>query len=188
MILPPKRTDAQPLNGESININRTLLSKQMLDEWSASLTMFNGFTNTRPDKEYLNVSWEDFKKWICPESPLLLTDKKQGQFFIACILKEAPLVGNTLKMALSTGTATVGKMRSKGHVTETTLLVIDIDGLSEAEFQAVLDRLKADGISYLAYSTFSHGNPAKPGIRARLVIPLDKAINVDDYTDALAWL
>ena len=185
MVLPPKRTDAQPLNGESININRTLLSNQMRNIWSVSLTMFNGFTNTRPYKEYINVSWEDVKNRICPETPLLLTDKKQGQFFIACILKEAPLVGKTHEIALSTGAATVGKMRSKGHVTETTLLVIDIDGLSEAEFQAVLDRLKADGISYVAYSTFSHGNPAKPGVRARIIIPLDRAINVDDYY--LAW-
>ena len=162
----------------------SILSSQALDDWRGSLTTFNGFTDTRPDQEYSNSNWQDIKNKIAPEIPLLITDKKRGEYFIPCLLKEAPLVGGTLAMAINTGNSTVGKMRSKDHATDTRLLIVDIDGLPENEFETILDGLKAENISYLTYSTYSHGNPAKPGVRARLVIPVDSAINVEDYPSA----
>ena len=162
----------------------SILSSQALDDWRGSLTTFNGFTDTRPDQEYSNSNWQDIKNKIAPEIPLLITDKKRGEYFIPCLLKEAPLVGGTLAMAINTGNSTVGKMRSKDHATETRFLIVDIDGLPENEFETILDRLKAENISYLTYSTFSHGNPAKPGARARLIIPVDSVINVEDYPSA----
>jgi hypothetical protein len=162
----------------------SILSSQTLDDWRGSLTTFNGFTDTRPDQEYSNSNWQDIKNKIAPEIPLLITDKKRGEYFIPCLLKEAPLVGGTLAMAIKTGNSTVGKMRSKDHATETRFLIVDIDGLPENEFETILDRLKAENISYLTYSTFSHGNPAKPGARARLIIPVDSVINVEDYPSA----
>lgn len=139
----------------------SILSSQALDDWRGSLTTFNGFTNTRPDQEYSNSNWQDIKNKIAPEIPLLITDKKRGEYFIPCLLKEAPLVGVTLAMAIKTGNSTVGKMRSKDHATETRFLIVDIDGLPENEFETILDGLKAENISYLTYSTYSHGNPAK---------------------------
>jgi hypothetical protein len=163
---------------------KSILSSQALDDWRGSLTTFNGFTDTRPDQEYSNSNWQDIKNKIAPEIPLLITDKKRGEYFIPCLLKEAPLVGGTLAMAIKTGNSTVGKMRSKDHATETRFLIVDIDGLPENEFETILDRLKAENISYLTYSTFSHGNPAKPGARARLIIPVDSVINVEDYPSA----
>ena len=162
----------------------SILSSQALDDWRGSLTTFNGFTDTRPDQEYSNSNWQDIKNKIAPEIPLLITDKKRGEYFIPCLLKEAPLVGGTLAMAINTGNSTVGKMRSKDHATETRFLIVDIDGLPENEFETILDGLKAENISYLTYSTYSHGNPAKPGVRARLIIPVDSVINVEDYPSA----
>ena len=165
--------------------NENILSDQDISTWSGSLTTFDGFTKTLPEQEYLNLNWEATKNKICPETPALITDKKLGEYFIPCILKEAPLVGNTLAMAERAKSNTVGKMRSKSHATDTDMLIFDIDGLPTAEFEPILERLKAEGISFLSYSTFSHGNPAKPDTRARLIIPVDKAINIEDYP--LAW-
>ena len=165
--------------------NENILSDQDISTWSGSLTTFDGFTKTLPKQEYLNLNWKATKNKICPDTPALITDKNFGEYFIPCLLKVAPLVGNTLKMAEKSNSNTVGKMRSKSHATDTTLLIFDIDGLPTAEFEPLLERLKAEGISFLAYSTFSHGNPAKPDTRARLIIPVDKAINVEDYP--LAW-
>ena len=53
------------------------------------------------------------------------------------------------------------------------MLVKDIDGLSEGDFFAGLDKIKNNGTTYLAYTTYSRGNPAKPGMRVRIVIPLE---------------
>ena len=162
----------------------SILSSQTLDEWRGSVTTFNGFTNTRPDQEYSNSNWQYLKNKIAPEIPLLITDKKRGEYFIPCLLKEAPLIGGTLEMAIKSESSTIGKMRSKYHATETRFLIVDIDGLPENEFETITDRLKAENISSLTYSTFSHGNPAKPGVRVRLIIPVDTAINVEDYPSA----
>ncbi len=169
------------------------LSNKPLEDWRGSLTTFKGFTSTRPDKEYSDLSWEDVKNRICPEKPVLLTDKKQGEYFVPCLLKKAPLVGITLEIAKSQGAATTDKMRSKSHVTEASMLVMDVDGLPEAAFDTGLDKIKNDGISYLAHSTFSHGNPAKPGMRVRSVMPIDRAVGLEEYAavwhgfDSLYW-
>ncbi len=165
--------------------NENIISDQVISTWCGSLTTFDGFINPRPNQEYSNLNWEAVKNKLCPETPALMTDKKCGEFFIPCILKEAPLIGNTLAMAEKAKSNTVGKMRSKSHATDTDMLIFDIDGLPTAEFDPILKRLKAEGISFLSYSTFSHGNPAKPDTRARLIIPVDTAINVEDYP--LAW-
>ena len=61
---------------------------------------------------------------------------------------------------------------------------MDVDGLAEAEFQAGLAKLKELKITYLAYTTFSFGLPEKPGIRARIAIPIDRALTVDEYSQA----
>jgi hypothetical protein len=66
----------------------SILSSQTLDEWRGSVTTFNGFTNTRPDQEYSNSNWQGLKNKIAPEIPLLITDKKRGEYFIPCLLRK----------------------------------------------------------------------------------------------------
>ena len=162
-----------------------ILSKKPLADWRGSLTTFDGLIGTLPAEEIENVGWSEIKQRICPEKPALIVDKKKGEYFVPCQLKEAPLVGNTLKMAESAGKAKTGKMRSKTHVTEANMLVMDIDGLSEDDYNAGLDKIKEDGLTYIAYTTFSHGNPKKPGKRARIVVPVDGALDIEDYR--FAW-
>ncbi len=174
---------------ETINI----LSDMPLSDWRGSLTTFKGFTGTLPEKELSNAEWSKINELIRPESPAYIYDKKQGEYFVPCALKDAPLVGNTLAMAKANKTATVGKMRSKSHVTEASMLIMDIDGLAEEDFLAGLDKMKKDGVTYLAFTSFSYGNPAKPGTRARLVIPLDRPVSIDTYSsvwkgfDSVYW-
>ena len=162
-----------------------ILSAMPLTDCHGSLTIFKGFTSTKPDRELVEVSWDDAAQFMCPSVPAQLADKKDGLFFVPCLLKEAPLVGNTLAAAVKNGQPQISKMRSKQHVTKASFLVIDIDGLTEEEFDGGLAKMKADGLTFVAFTTHSHGREDKPGIRARIVIALDRPINTDEY--AAAW-
>lgn len=163
---------------------RKVLSNKSLTDWSGSVTTFAGFTGTRPVDEHENVSWDKVSTLLRPDKPAILADKKDGQYVVPCQLKVAPLVGNTLEAANKNRLPTTGKMRSKQHVTEASLLIMDIDGLPEAEFKTGLAKIEGDGLTFLAYTTHSHGRADKPGIRARIVIPLDRPVNTDEYSAA----
>ncbi len=156
-----------------------------LKDWRGSLTTFDGFTGTRPVAEWNNVGWKEVSNLLCPEKPAMLADKGRGQYFVPCALKEAPLVGNTLEYATQSGAPTIGRMRSKQHMTEAAMLVVDVDGLSAESFHAGLTALARDGLTYLAYTTHSHGSLEKPGMRVRIVVPLDRPLADHEYR--LAW-
>jgi len=161
-----------------------ILSPKKLTDWKGSLTTFNGFTDTRPNQELINGTWDEVAAILRPEKPVVLSDKKRGKYCVPCPLKVAQLVGKTLEAAEKAGGPTIGKMRSKAHVTEAALLIIDVDGLSEADFLAGLKSIEADNITYLAFTTYSHGSIEKSGIRARVAIPLDNPVTVEEYVHA----
>ena len=167
------------------NQHPPILSAMPLPDWHGSITTFHGFKGTRPVRELENLDWRDLTIVLAPKTAAILTDKKDGQYFVPCPLKDAPLVGQTLEAAITNGEPPAGKMRSKIHVTEASMLVVDVDGLSEADFLAGLAKIEGDGLIYLAYTTHSHGRADKPGIRARMVIPLDHPLNAVEY--ATAW-
>ena len=156
-----------------------------LYDWRGSATIFDGFTGTRPVKELDNTSWLNIRQYICPKFPVHIIVKKKGKFFVPCLLKNAQLVGKTLKKAERNGYETVGKMRSKNHVTEASMLVFDLDGIARKKIHVDLIKIRDDGLTCLAYSTFSNGDPEKPGVRVRVVVPVDRPLNIEDY--ALAW-
>ena len=157
---------------------------KLLSVWRGSLTVFDGFTGTQPASELADVPWEVIRGFLCPGKPEILTDKRYGRYIVPCLLKEAPLVGNTLETAKLKRAPTVGKMRSKDHVTAASFLIADIDGLSEEEFNRSFGALKEEGITIAAYTTFSHGSPEKPGMRVRLFVPFDRQLTADDYSAA----
>ncbi|MFH1218152.1 MAG: primase-helicase family protein [Pseudomonadota bacterium] len=162
----------------------SILGSKPLSDWRGSVTTFKGFTGTIPERELKDAGWDEICALLCPPKPTILSDKKQGQYVIPCLLREAPLVGNTLEAAKNKGTSIIGKMRSKNHATEASMLIIDVDGLTASDFMAALDKIKADGITFLAYTTHSHGSVDKPGVRARLVIPLDRSVTIEEYEPA----
>jgi hypothetical protein len=159
-----------------------ILSTLLLDDWQGSLTTFEGFTGTTPDIELANVSWSEISSLLAPDKPAILDDKKQGQYFVPCILKADELVGNTREAAIKNGQSTIGKMRSKSHVTEASFLTIDVDGLSKEELNAGFKKLIKDGITFLTFTTHSQGSAEKPGMRVRVITLLDRPVTVDEYS------
>ena len=73
--------------------------------------------------------------------------------------------------------------RLASNVETVTMFVADIDDISTEAKDAVLGRLDDAGILYYAYSSFSQG--LKAGECFRVVMPLDRAVPVDDW--AKVW-
>lgn len=161
-----------------------ILSAMPLSEWRGSVTTFAGFTGTTPVTELENATWSKISNQLASNKPIILTDKKQGQYIVPCMLKTTEFVGNTRETAIQNGQPTIGKMRSKSHVKEARFLIMDGDGLSEDNLNAGLYNLKQDGITYLVYTTHSHGSAEKPGMRVRIVLLLNRPMNVEEYTQA----
>ena len=172
---------------EVLNMKELLpiLSIKDLSEWDGSITLFGGFKNTTPTSELNNAKWLELSKLIAPSNPLILEDKTQGTYLVPCELKIAEFVGKTREFAIKNNQSTKGKMRSKSHVTDAKFVIMDVDGLDEDALLLGLKKVKSDGLTYLAYSTHSHGSTEKPGMRIRLILLLDRTVNVDDY--ALVW-
>lgn len=163
---------------------KALLPQQ---EWRGSLTLYASQWRTRPCGEHDGVSFSELCEVIAPSTgPQCVPDKGRVCYFTPGLLKDAPLVGKTLKKALAAGEPPNGKQRSARHVTCSTFLVFDLDGASREQVQAIGKRLKQDGVSALIYTTYSHGNPVKPGHRLRVILPVDAAMNLDDYSAAWA--
>ena len=184
------KTESPPASASSIvtandNPPVTIQSQMPLPDWRGSITAFKGFTGTLPVQELINVIWDEVCKFLRPTRPAVFYDKKTGTYVVPCQLQVALLVGKTLYAAQKKRISIEGKMRSKGHMTKASMVMMDVDGLSETVLIACLDNLKADGISFLAYTTFSHGAADKPGMRVRLVIPLDLPVGVEGYT--IVW-
>lgn len=140
-----------------------------INQWRGSATFFNNIHRPIPCGEILDAPWSDITSAIKPQEPLLIEDKAKAKVFLPCALKELPNSDGYME-----------KRRSKDHVTVANMLVVDLDGLPEAKFQVVLAKLEADGVTYIAYTTFSHG--LKLDMRVRLVLPLDRPVDSMEYT------
>jgi hypothetical protein len=149
-------------------------------------TVFDGFFSTRPAVEIEGATWGEFVANVAPmDAPVAVAEKNSVLYVVPCILKVAPLVAGTLQKAIAEGWPTTGKMRSAVHMTEAATLKYDLDGMTEQQWSAVQEKLKASGLTFLVYSTHSHGHEDKPGYRVRVWVPMDKALAQADY--ALAW-
>jgi hypothetical protein len=162
----------------------TILSTMALLDWRGSATTFAGFTGTTPVKEFGDATWPMISGLLAPTEPAILVDKKLGQYLVPCMLQPHELVGNTLDTAIKNNLPTIGKMRSKSHVTDASLLIMDVDGLSKDELNSGIFKLINDGITYTAYTTHSQGRVDKPDMRVRIALPLDRAVNLAEYTAA----
>lgn len=146
------------------------------------LTMFPSFYGTRPTHEETAATAGRIADLIAPDDgPLIVADKDRGLFFVPCALKVAPLIGKTLEYAENNGRPTIGKMRSNVHVTAGAWAKLDGDGLTEGQLAAVQGKLNLADIANLIFTTHSHGRPEKPGIRCRIVVFLDKALEPAEY-------
>ena len=153
------------------------------------IAMFPGFNRTRPSHEETAATASRISDLIAPAAgPMIVADKDRGVFFVSCALKVAPLVEKTLASAIKQGLPTIGKQRSGSHVTAGAWAKLDGDGLSEEQFAAMQSTLNSAAIAHLIFSTHSHGRSDKPGIRCRIIVFFDKALQPPDYKRAVLSL
>lgn len=151
-----------------------------LADWRGCVTLFSGFFDPLPADELPALTFGELVA-VVAGAPALGSDKSRLPYYVPCLLQDAPL---TSKMAARTGKAH-GKQRSAAHVTHASFLVFDLDGLSDIEFRRLLQALREAEVSFICYSSHSYGRPDKPGIRARLIILIDRPLTPSEY--ALAW-
>ena len=162
-----------------------LASEMQLSSWRGNLIFFTGINATRPSESFEDLGWPAFKQKLCPAEPTLVTDKKDAPYFLPCLLRNAPLTGKTLEHAEKNGEPTVGKMRSKDHVTESNALLFDFDGIEESAFDQIRSYIEKQGLTYVAYTTFSHGLEDKSGMYVRVCLPVDQPLDAEAYP--VAW-
>lgn len=165
-------------------ISNPIISNRPLEEWHGSLSVFDGLFGTIPKDGITNATWDEISDFLRPHKPLIIEDKTKAIYVLPCLLTEGPLTGSTLEAAKKAGKPVIGKMRSKNHVTQAAMLIFDIDGTTQEEFDALLETLKKNSITYLIYTTYSHGDPDKPGIRVRLITPIDRPVGTEEYSRA----
>ena len=160
-------------------------SKLSIGDWRGDLTTFKSFYDVLPNGLIEGVDWNTVAKTIAGEVAVG-PDKGQHLFFVPCSLKDAPFTPKTLLKAQAAGLGTSGKQRSSAHMTQATWVVMDIDGMAQSAFDEKVNSLAKSGNAFLIYSTHSHGREDRPGVRARLVVPVDRSLDAEDYESA--WL
>ena len=157
--------------------------------WRGKWTFFGALSHARPLSEGegdFNALIEAFaSKQLGPQITLI---KSSARYFLPTHLKNAPLTGRTREFAEKEDLPLIDKQRSAGHVTEASMIATDLDGVSKVDFKVFLRSLHAADISFLAFSTYSHGNPSKRGVRARVVVPVNEALGPEEYHTAACGL
>lgn len=153
-----------------------------LSEWRGDVSLFSGQLRTMPESMERGLIAEMLAAQICPPAPFVTANKENALYALACVLREAPLIGKTLERAKARGLPEYGFMRSGGHVTEGRWIKLDLDGIGKDETRHLIETLDSLKIGYLLYSTHSHG--VKPRNRLRLILFLDRALPPAEYKRA----
>jgi hypothetical protein len=151
--------------------------------WVGELTIYASATNTRPAQELQGLTWVSVMDALAPGStPLIRKNKAKLPYFTPGSLRhDVQLRCKTLERARARGESEVGPMRSAAHVTSTTFLVFDFDGVSRDAVQRIGSLVLGKGRAGLMYTTHSYGRSDKPGARIRLVFPVDMRLDAPGY-------
>ena len=158
-------------------------SELNIADWRGDLTAFDGFNGILPATTLKGATWDESGHFVCG-NVAVGADKARLPFYVPCLLQDAPLTEWGRKL---TGRE-IGKQRSRMHVTFASWLVMDVDGLSAATFKQRMKELIATGCAFRVYSSWSHGRSDKPGVRARLILPVDKPLGATAYEQAWSGL
>lgn len=153
-----------------------------LSDWRGDVSVFSGQFRAIPDAMDKKLTVEMLVAQMCPPTPFVTADKANALYALACILREAPLIGKTRERAKARGLPLWGYMRSATHVSEGRWIKLDLDGIGKDDTRALLEKLDAEKLGYLLYSTWSHG--LKPRNRLRLVLFLDRTLPPAEYKRA----
>jgi hypothetical protein len=150
--------------------------------WLGEITVYPSCYRPVPEAMHKGLSWAELIEVIAsPSGPTVCLDKAKLQYFTPGLMHAAPLTGKTLESARAQGLPEVGVMRSAGHVTTSTWLVFDFDGITRSQVKSIGAQVFGKGYSALMYTTHSHGHPDKPGVRMRLVLPVDNRLDAQSY-------
>jgi hypothetical protein len=105
--------------------------------------------------EGASTSWEDFRESLLRRGFPELREKFEGKLWAPIRLKP-------------------GARRATDSVLEISACVLDIDHATEADVADVLEALSADGIEWLAHTSYSHTPPED--CRWRVIVPLVEPI------------
>jgi len=152
-------------------------------EWQGEITIYRNSTSTRPVRMVTGLGWLNLMDLIAPSTgAVLCADKRDLTYLTPGQLREdVPLSGKTLERARERGEPEVGPMRSAAHMTSTALLIFEFDGLTRAQFEAIGRQVLGKGRAGLAYTTHSFGRKDKPGIRVRLILPVNMRLDANGY-------
>jgi hypothetical protein len=163
------------------------LKVQTIESWRGSVTLFLGQFGTTPTLEIIGSSWLALIESLAPESgPRIVYLKTHVPYFLPCQLRTAPLIGKTLISAKAQGLLLVGKQRSGAHITSSSLIVYDLDSITQNQLDDIRAGLEQAGIAAACWSSHSIG--VKPGVRCRLIIPVDYSLDAPLYSSAHQWV
>lgn len=150
---------------------------------TSELVIYRNIASTRPDRMVRGLEWPNLMRTLAPVTgPVLCADKKKLHYFTPGLLRDdVPLSGKTLERARERGEPEVGAMRSAAHMTDTTFIVFDFDDLTKAQLKSIGGQVLGRGRAGLMFTTHSHGREDKPGIRVRLILPVDLRLDANAY-------
>lgn len=157
-------------------------SKVRLEDARFPLAKYAGFYETIP-RSRGEFTFDQVEQYVLHAgSPFPTENKHNGPYFTGP-MKSAPLKGKTLEKAIAagrTGDALIGVMRSATHSLGGAVYKFDLDDIPTADFARVVEKLKAQGIAYILYTTFKHG--VKEGlVRARLLLFGDRLADPEEF-------
>lgn len=150
---------------------------------TSELAIYRNISSTLPDRMVRGLKWPDLMCTLAPVAgPVLCIHKKKLPYFTPGMLRDdVPLSGKTLARAREHGEPEVGAMRSAAHMTDTTFIVFEFDGLKQDQLVTIGSQVIGRGRAGLMYTTHSFGQANKPGIRVRLILPVDLRLDANAY-------
>jgi hypothetical protein len=150
---------------------------------TSELAIYRNISSTRPDRMVRGLKWPDLMCTLAPVAgPVLCAHKQKLPYFTPGMLRDdVPLSGKTLARARERGEPEVGAMRSAAHMTDTTFIVFEFDGLKQDQLVTIGSQVIGRGRAGLMYTTHSFGRADKPGIRVRLILPVDLRLDANAY-------
>ena len=155
--------------------------------WRGSVTVFLDQFSTAPSQELVDLLWSEILEILAPAAgPRIIHQKINVPYFLPCQLREAPLTGRTLDRAIAQGLPTTGKQRSGAHVTSARLQIFDLDSIEQYQLNEIRAALEIAGVAAACWSSHSIGK--KPGVRCRLIIPIDRELKAPLYSSVHRWI
>ena len=155
-----------------------LLSKLGANAATNNISWFCSAFNPIATQMEHELTADDIIQRVAPVAgPMLVSGKTRVRYFVPTLLKYALFVATTADKRPGQS----GFQRSASHVVSSAWFPFDLDGLTTEQWERILAALDALGAKFVAYSSYGYGAENKPGIRARLLLFMDRSLNPLDW-------